>query len=137
PEFLRFYIDGDPQLVFPLYEIIFNHATKVEFRPKEPPIGDKTMKTLTNLQVKLPDPVILPASEAIKAVGFDEREALLPYTKRSFAGYRLLTEYFTSPYNFLFFDIHGLDKAIAGKFPSHFDIIIHLEDVTPPIAPVT
>ena len=31
PEFLRFYIDGDPQLVFPLYEIIFNHSVSVEF----------------------------------------------------------------------------------------------------------
>ena len=38
-EFLRFYLNGDPQLVFPLYEIIFNHATAVEFRPKEAPIG--------------------------------------------------------------------------------------------------
>ena len=136
PESLRFYIDGDPQLVFPLYEIIFNHATKVEFRAKEPPIGDKTMKTFTNLQLKLPDPIILPASEAIRAVGFNEREAILPYTKRSFAGYRLLTEYFSFPYKFLFFDVFGLDKAIAAKFGSHFDIIIHLEDVTPPIAPV-
>src|SRR5215212_764939 len=38
PEFLRFYIDGDPQLVFPLYEIIFNHSTNVEFRAKETPV---------------------------------------------------------------------------------------------------
>ena len=136
-KFLRFYINGDPQLVFPLYEIIFNHATKVEFRAKEAPIGNKTLKTLTNLQLKLPDPVILPADEAIKQVGFSEEESLLPYTKRSFQGYRLLTEYFAFPYKFLFFDIHGFDKAIARKFGSHFDILIHLKDVTPPKAPVT
>jgi type VI secretion system protein ImpG len=136
-KFLRFYINGDPQLIFPLYEIIFNQATHVEFRAKEAPIGNKTLKTLTNIQLKLPDPVILPAAEAIKQVGFTEEESLLPYTKRSFQGYRLLTEYFAFPYKFLFFDIHGIDQAIAKKFGSHFDILIHLKDVTPPKAPVT
>jgi type VI secretion system protein ImpG len=136
-KFLRFYINGDPQLIFPLYEIIFNQATKVEFRAKEAPIGNKTLKTLTNIQLKLPDPVILPAEEAIKQVGFSEEESLLPYTKRSFQGYRLLTEYFAFPYKFLFFDVYGVDQAIAKKFGSHFDILIHLKDVTPPKAPVT
>ena len=61
----------------------------------------------------------------------------MPYTKRSFQGYRLLTEYFAFPYKFLFFDIYVFDQAIAKKFGSHFDIIIHLKDVTPPKAPVT
>lgn len=136
PEFLRFYIDGDPQLVFPLYEIIFNQATTVEFRAKEAPI-DRASKTFTNLQLKLPDPVILPAQDFIKQVGFEEHEAILPYTKRSFSGYRLLTEYFSFPFKFLFLDVYGLDQAIAKKFGSHFDVLIHLKDVTPPVAPVT
>lgn len=136
-KFLRFYINGDPQLIFPLYEMIFNQATKVEFRAKEAPIGNKTLKTLTNIQLKLPDPVILSAEEAIRQVGFSEEESLLPYTKRSFQGYRLLTEYFAFPYKFLFFDIYGIDQAIAKKFGSHFDILIHLKDVTPPKAPIT
>lgn len=136
PNFFRFYINGDPQLVFPLYEIIFNHATKVEFKPREAPISNKTLKTLTNIRLVLPDPVIIPASEALKQVGFAEHEAILPYTKRSFMGYRLLSEYFAFPYKFLFFDVYGLDQAIAKKFGSHFDILIHLKDVTPPAAPV-
>lgn len=137
PQFLRFYLDGDPQLVFPLYEIIVNHATAVEFRAKEPPIGDGSMKTLINVQLKLPDPVIIPARDAIRQVGFAENEAILPYTKRSFMGYRLLSEYFAFPYKFLFFDVYGIDAAVAKKFGSHFDILIHLKDVTPPIAPIT
>ncbi len=134
PGSIRFYLDGDPQLVFPLYEIIFNHATTVEFRAKEQPIGNKT---ITNFQAKLPDPIILPASDVIKQVGFNDDQSLLPYTKRSFMGYRLLTEYFSFPYKFLFVDIHGLDQAIAKKFGSHFDILIHLKDITPPVAPVS
>ena len=137
PKSLRFYLDGDPQLVYPLYEIIFNHARSVEIRAKDQPLSNKTLKTLTNLQLRLPDPVVLPASNAIRQVGFAEDEAMLPYTKRSFMGYRLLTEYFTFPYKFLFFDVLGLDQAIARKFGSHFEILIHLKDVTPPIVPVT
>ena len=136
PEFLRFYLNGDPQLVFPLYEIIFNHASAIEFRPKEAPINNVSLKTMTNVQLKQPDPVILSA-DFIKEVGFSDEEAVLPYTKRSFSGYRLLTEYFTFPYKFLFFDIFGIDQAVGRKFGSHFDILIHLKDITPPAAPIT
>jgi type VI secretion system protein ImpG len=32
--------------------------------------------------------------------------------------------------------LFGLDRAIAQGFGSHFDILIHLKDVTPPVAPV-
>lgn len=136
PEFLRFYINGDPQLIYPLYELIFNNASAVEFQAKEAPLNMKTISTLMNMQVKLPDPIVLPP-ENIKQVGFDEKEALLPYTKRSFAGYRLLTEYFSFPYKYMFFDVYGLDKAVEKKFGSHFDILIHLKDITPPQAPIT
>jgi len=137
PKKLRLYIDGEPQLVFPLYEIILNNAVSVEFRAKDPPIGDKTMKTMTNFQAKQPDPIVMPARDVIKAVGFDESEAMLPYTKRSFAGYRLLTEYFSFPYKFLFFDLYGLDEAINKKFGSHFEVLIHVSDIIPPVAPVS
>ncbi len=137
PSSLRFYIDGDPQLTFPLYEILFNHAVAIEFRPKDPPIGERSMKTMTNVMAKLPDPIILPAAEHIRQVGFADDEALLPFSKRSFMGYRLLTEYFAFPAKFLFFDILGLERAIDQKFGSHFDLLIHLRDVTPPVAPVT
>ncbi len=137
PDKIRFYLDGEPQLVFPLYEMLMNHASAVEFRPKDAPIGDRTLKTMTNIQLKKPDPVVLAASDAIKPVGFNEDEAMLPFTKRSFAGYRLLTEYFAFPYKFLFFDLLGVDQAIARKFGSHFDILIHLRDITPPVAPIS
>jgi len=135
-KFLRFFLNGDPQLVFPLYELIFNHSTAVEIQPKETPISNKTLLTMSNIQLKMPDSVILP-KEAIKAVGYDLEDGMLPYSKYSFAGYRLLTEYFAFPYKFLFFDIEGLDEAARKKFGSHFDIVIHLKNVIPPRAPIT
>lgn len=134
---LRFYLDGDPQMVFPLYELIFNNATAVEFRPKDTPLSNKTLKTITNIQLRLPDPVILEPSRGLRQVGFADNETMLPYTKRSFSGYRLLTEYFTFPYKFLFFDVLGIDQAAERKFGSHFDIFIHMKDVTPPKAPIS
>ncbi|MEZ5428874.1 MAG: type VI secretion system baseplate subunit TssF [Pyrinomonadaceae bacterium] len=136
PEYLRFYLNGDPQLVFPLYELIFNNSSALEFRAREAPITNKTLTTITNIQLKLPDPVVL-TPDHIRQVGFEESESILPYTNRSFAGYRLLTEYFAFPYKFLFFDVYGLDQAVRRKFGSHFDILIHLRDITPPQAPVT
>ncbi|MCW5955514.1 MAG: type VI secretion system baseplate subunit TssF [Pyrinomonadaceae bacterium] len=137
PKAVRVYLDGDPQLVFPLYELLLNNALTVEFCPKEQPISNRTLKTITNIQLKLPDPVIFNAADVIKPVGFADDEAILPYTNRSFSGYRLLSEYFAFPYKFLFLDIFGLDQAINAKFGSHFDIVIRLKDVTPPTAPVT
>ncbi len=136
PEFIRFYLNGDNQLVFPLYEMIFNQASAVEIRAKDRPIGEKTMMTMTNMQLEPPKPIVLTA-DAIRQVGFEDAQGMLPYTKRSFAGYRLLTEYFTFPYKFLFFDIYGIDQAIAKKFGSHFEILIHLKDVTPPKTQIT
>lgn len=136
PKAIRFFLNGDPQLVYSLYEIILNHSTAVEFRAKEAPLDSSDLQTITNIQLKLPDTVVL-TPDNIRPVGFDENEALIPYTKRSFSGYRLLTEYFTFPYKFLFFDIHGIDQAIARKFGSHFEIRIRLKDIVPPAAPVT
>ncbi len=135
-KFLRFYLNGDPQLVFPLYELIFNHASAVEIQPKEPPLDGKTLLTMNNYQMKLPDPIVM-TKDVIRQVGFSESEAMLPYSRHSFSGYRLLTEYFTFPYKFLFFDVFGLDEAARKKFGSHFDIVIHLKNITPPRAPVT
>ncbi|MGI9036734.1 MAG: type VI secretion system baseplate subunit TssF, partial [Pyrinomonadaceae bacterium] len=137
PEFIRFYLNGDPQLIFPLYELIFNHASALEFRAKENPIDKVTLTaSMFNYQMNLPKPIILPP-DAIRQVGFEESQGMLPYSKRSFAGYRLLTEYFAFPYKFLFFDLYGLDQAIAKKFGAQFEIYIHLKDITPPRAPVT
>ena len=135
-KFLRFYLNGDPQLVFPLYELIFNHSSAVEIQPKEAPLNNKAMLTMSNFQLKLPNPVVM-TKDAIKQVGFTEPEGMLPYSKHSFSGYRLLTEYFTFPYKFLFFDVFGFEQAAAKKFGSHFDIVIHLKNITPPRAPIT
>lgn len=51
----------------------------------------------------------------ISPVGFQEEEALIPYSERSHPAYRLLTEYFAFPDKFNFIDIDL--KAIAAVQP--------------------
>lgn len=114
-ESLRFYLNGEPQLAHALYELIFNHAARVELRAA----GSASSA------------VVLPP-ESLRPVGFEAEEALLPYTARSFAGYRLLSEYFALPEKFLFFDVTGLGEAARAGFGGEFDILIRLRDVAPP-----
>lgn len=132
-ESLRFYLDGEPQLVHPLYEMIFNHAWRVELRATSArkPAGQVGMQTLINSKPAAVPPVVLPPG-SIKSVGFEADEGMLEYTARSFAGYRLLSEYFALPEKFLFFDITGLDEAARAGFGDRFDILIYLRDVAPP-----
>jgi type VI secretion system protein ImpG len=120
---LRFFISGEAQSVYPLYEILFNNATRVELRP-----GVEKKKTARE---RSPSPISLQAS-SLKPVGFETSDAMLPQMPRSFPGYRLLAEYFAFPEKFLFMDVTGLDAAACDGFGDDFEILIHLRDVTPP-----
>ncbi|MEM7315266.1 MAG: type VI secretion system baseplate subunit TssF [Planctomycetota bacterium] len=51
-------------------------------------------------------------SDAIRPVGFDQSQALLPYRAESFSGYRLLQEYFAMPSRFMFVEIVGLKDIV-------------------------
>ncbi|HYL99551.1 MAG TPA: type VI secretion system baseplate subunit TssF, partial [Blastocatellia bacterium] len=113
-----------PQLVYKLYEIIFNNAVSVEFRS-----GD--IKREGSASPRRPSPIHLAAS-SLRPVGFELDEGMLPYSPRSFPGYRLLTEYFAFPDKFLFFDVTGLSNAARSGFGSSFEIVIGLKNVTPP-----
>ncbi len=124
-EQLRFYLNGEPQLVYPLYELLFNNAVRAELRPV-------VSRTKTRMLTSAPDPVPV----RLRAVGFDANEGMLPYTPRSFPGYRLLTEYFAFPEKFLFFDVLGLEQAVQAGYGEQCELVILLHEVTPPPAPI-
>ncbi len=105
---LRFYLRGQQQHVFYLYELLFKHVCQVECE-----IGGKKC-------LSLPPSVISP-------VGFTDEEAVLPFSKRSFTGYRLLFEYFCFPEKFLFFDLNGLDGLKTAPTGDTLDIFIYLD----------
>jgi type VI secretion system protein ImpG len=98
PESLRFYLRGQGQYVFPLYELLFNDLIGVAVA--EPGLAVAR--------------ALLPPS-SVTPVGFERNEGMLPYPPQAFIGYRLLTEFFAFPQKFLFFDLTGLAGALAGS----------------------
>ncbi|HUA85470.1 MAG TPA: type VI secretion system baseplate subunit TssF [Bryobacteraceae bacterium] len=108
-ESLRLFINAESNLAFTLYELLGNNVRQIIIRDLTP--GSKR------------SPVVLPAS-AIQPAGFQEDEALLPYPKRSFTGYRLLQEYFTFPQKFLFYDLSGLDRVVRAGFGGAAEVLI-------------
>jgi len=74
--------------------------------------------------------VTLPAS-ALKPVGFEENEGVLPYSSRSFLGYRLLQEYFTFPEKFLFLDLEGLETVWPAGFKDRAEIVFLISAFEP------
>ncbi|MGE0823943.1 MAG: type VI secretion system baseplate subunit TssF [Candidatus Binatia bacterium] len=111
-EHLRFFLQGESQLVFPLYELLFNNTCQVQFRPLGEQKGAK--------------PIILPP-RCLRAVGFGSDEGMLPYTPRSFLGYRLLQEYFALPEKFLFFDLCELNQAVRNKFRDGVEVLFFFD----------
>jgi len=110
---IRFYLHAESAAVHTLYEFLFLNALRV---------------TLRALPAKDGGPqAILPAS-ALRQVGFSTAEGILPYSDRSFLGYRLLQEYFSFPEKFLFFDLTGLDGLAKSDFGAAFEILISLKE---------
>jgi type VI secretion system protein ImpG len=103
---LRFYLTGEPDLVHTLHELLLNNCVQVIARDLDRP--------------KL-SPITLPAG-VLRAAGFAEDESLLPYTRRSFAGYQLLQEYFCFPQKFLFVDFNGMEAICQAGFSGRAEI---------------
>lgn len=64
--------------------------------------------------------------EAVQPVGFAREQALIPYTSRSFDGYRLLHECFAMPERFRFVELGGLRKALARHNGEEIEVVIPL-----------
>jgi type VI secretion system protein ImpG len=102
---LRLFLWGEPEITSLLYLWILRNLREVVCQGY--------------LENRASQQFTLPVSE-VRAAGFSEDEALLPYPENSFAGFRLLQEYFALPAKFMFVDVGGLDKLadleIGGKF---------------------
>jgi type VI secretion system protein ImpG len=71
---------------------------------------------------------------AIKHLGFEENQALLPYTARSFQGYRFLQEYFAFPERFLFVELTQLKPGISRCEDTELDLIFRFNRSNPQLA---
>jgi type VI secretion system protein ImpG len=114
---LRFFLNGDNQLVPYLYDFLFNQTLQVVFRPLE-----RDAKQA---------PITLDPQECLTQVGFERDEGLLPYPNQSFLGYRLLTEFFTFPYKFLFLDLGGWRRVCQARFSNRVEVVFFLKKTLP------
>jgi type VI secretion system protein ImpG len=69
--------------------------------------------------------------ESVRAVGFDDAEALLPPARAGFRGYRLLQEYAALPQRYLYFEITGLAPALRRVTRNEFEIVLLFDRADP------
>ncbi len=99
---VNLHLAGDPMATYALYFLLNAHVDHIAVRNPNAPEN-------------APEVILHP--DAIKPAGLDRNEAVIPYPKHSFAGYRLLQEYFAFKNRFLFVDIQGLDRAVTQLQP--------------------
>ncbi|MEO1019162.1 MAG: type VI secretion system baseplate subunit TssF, partial [Pseudomonadota bacterium] len=93
---LRFHLAGEPAVAFRLLETLLLHTRRLAVREE------------SGRQVRLHD-------GAIRLIGLDHEDALLPTPAQSHDGYRLLVEYFAFPQKHLFVDVTGLSGKMTGQ----------------------
>src|SRR3546814_1085915 len=69
---------------------------------------------------------------ALRQVGFDQDEGILPHTRRSFLGYRLLQEYFSFPEKFFFLELGGLRALRDAGFEDSFEVVFQISKFDQP-----
>jgi type VI secretion system protein ImpG len=107
---LRFYLNGDRIQIDALYELLFCHCAGVMLLP-EGDLGRRPERL---------------AAGALRPVGFERDEEVLPYPPFSQPAYRLVQEYFTFPQKFLFADVTGLERHGSEQA---FELLILLRRV--------
>lgn len=110
---LSFFLRGGGELPVHLYQQVLTNTIAVAIQP--------VPRTWT--EVLYDEPIV--------RVGFEDHEALLPYSPQSFEGYRILQEYFAFPKRFLFFQLRNIHTGIQRAKSSELDILILLNASNP------
>ena len=103
---LRLYFHARPALASTMHLFFTRYAAHVVFKA-----GDETM------QVR----------EGVRQAGLAAAEGLLPYSRYSFTGYRLLHEYFSFRQKFWFVDILGLDRFAMPAGATEFEVLVYFD----------
>jgi len=116
---LPLFLAGTDELPTRLYEQLLGHAAGFVVR------GQDAAGAPVELQR---------GRSELRARGFADDEALVPYDGRAFSGYRLLQEYFACPQRFLFAELGGLRAALRRLHGTGFEIVVLLERSVPSLA---
>ena len=111
-EQLPIFLRGSDELRMRVYEQLLGHTLGLMVQPVgHPPPWRVTLK-----------------KDSIRRVGFSDGEALLPYSPRSFQGYRLLQEYFAFPDRYLFVELTGLGPAVRRCQTDQLELMVLLDE---------
>jgi type VI secretion system protein ImpG len=112
---LPLFVRGQDQVAFRLYELLLGASVGVVVRPI-----DRSFQHLSQENSVVPR-------------GFADDDALLPYRRRSFQGYRLLHEYFSLPSRFLFAELGGLAGGVRRCSASEIELVVLLDRHDPTV----
>lgn len=111
-ERLPIFLRGSDALRMQVYEQLLGHVLGTMVQPVgQPPPWRVSLK-----------------KDCIRRVGFSDGEALLPYSPRSFQGYRLLQEYFAFPDRYLFVELTGLGPAVRRCQGDQLELLVLLDE---------
>lgn len=108
---LRFFLRGQSQHVYPLYDLLLTKTLKIVIARSD---GD-------------PKPIHIDKSH-LRQAGFELEDGMLPYPDNAFVGYRLLTEFFVFPEKFLFLELADLAEKLPDDAGSELNIYFYLTD---------
>lgn len=113
---LRFYLGGDDHTSETLYLWLNHYLAGIEL-------------VVGNSVYRLP-------SASLRPVGFEADEALLPYPKNAYPGYRILQEYLSFPGAFRFVDVTGLRSRLPAVQADEISVRFQFSRMLPPEARV-
>ncbi len=113
---LRFYLGGDQHTAQTLY-LWLNHY-------------------LTSLELVVDGQAHALPAQNLRPVGFASDEALLPYPKNAYPGYRILQEYLSFPEAFRFVDVGGLGNRLPAVQADEISLRFRFNRILPPDAKV-
>ncbi len=112
---LQLYLRGTEELPMRLFEQLLANPLAVVLQPAKGSGKWREVVTKTN----------------IRALGFDDDQALLPYGPRSFQGYRFLQEYFAFPERYMMVELNDLGAGVRRCTDNELDILVLLNSSDP------
>lgn len=103
---LRLFCSGSDEIAYKLHELVCGNTLGAVVLPTDGAAPEQVL------------------AEPVRAVGFEDEQALLPVTLTGFGGYRLLQEYFAFPQRFLFFDLVGLGPTLRAVGGTEAEIVL-------------
>jgi len=114
----QIYLHGSASIKYNLHLFLTNYVTSISIREMSDVKTEH--QQIENFCIGIPE-----LSLNIESPGDDH--SILPYSKQTFSGFRLLQEYFAFPEKFFFVEIKGLESFIGSGDANAFEIKIDFD----------